>query len=202
MEGPKDTPGTLLVTNGPLSNKDNVQPARVAKRSRFGRVHVLRLPISGERVRARRPSTFSLVAAGTLPAELTTLVWKLFGSGKQVTELLEEAKNLTDYTKLVERMLPHVLVDPRVADESDCEPGADGVLTGTVALVDLPDLDKNHLFMFGVGAVRAEDEIQDQSEVVAADLATFPGEPAPGDAGPGGEAVRAAAEPAGGPRPE
>ncbi len=188
MEGQKETP--VIETK---------------KRSRFGRTHTLRLPISGERVRVRRPSTFSLVAAGTLPAELTTLVWKLFGSGKQVTEMLEEAKNLTDYTKLVERMVPHVLVDPVVTDVSDCEPDAEGVLTGTVALVDLPDLDKNHLFMYGVGAVRAEEEIQEEAgtrEVVAADLATFPGEPAPGDAGPGGEAVRAAAEPAGGARPE
>lgn len=177
-----------------------VAPINTKKRSRFGRVHVLRLPISGERVRVRRPSTFSLVAAGVLPAELTTLVWKLFGSGQKVTDMLEETKNLFDYTKLVEQMLPHVLVEPQVGAESDCEPGEDGVLRGTVALIDLPDLDKNHIFMYGVGAVRSEDESQPQ-EVVAADLAPFPGEPARGDAGPGGEAVRAAAEPAGGDGP-
>jgi hypothetical protein len=170
------------------------------RKTKIGSTYVLTLPISGEKVRVRRPSTFSLVAAGALPAELTTLVWKLFGDRKKsMADVMMDAEQLSTYTQLVERFVPHVLVSPKIGDTTELEHDKDGVLTGMVALVDLADLDKNNLFMFGIGAVHADEEV---AEVVAADLATFRAKQPRTDAGPGGKAVRPAAKPVSGPSSE
>jgi hypothetical protein len=164
----------------------------VPRKKKFGVTHILTLPISQEKVRVRRPSTFSLVAAGGLPADLTALVWRLFGDkDKNLNSVMEQGDELKTYSQLVEKLVPYILVQPTVAAESNCdEVDEEGVMVGSIALMDIPDLDKNHIFMYGVGAVRASEE---QEGVVAEDLKTFPAEPTRPDTGSGGEEVRTAA---------
>lgn len=158
----------------------------------FGKVHPLTLP-SGNKVKARRAPSFSLVASGGLPAELTSFVWKLFGGKAQFDEIMENTNGLKDYTMLLARYLPYVLVSPRLVNgeaATTCEPDAEGILRGDLNLADVPDLDQNHLFLFGIGVQPADDEPQEEKEAEAAGLRTFPGEPAGAGAGPSGETVR------------
>lgn len=160
---------------------------------RIGQTRPLTLPASQETVEVCRPSTFTLIVSGGLPAELSALVWKLFGTKMQLADVMETGKELKDFALLIEKFIPFVLVDPVIGEVTACVVGEDGRLHGTLRLADLPDLDKNHLFLYGVGVLKGDDE-----EVVAADLVSFPGESPRGDAGPGGEALRNAPLGAGG----
>lgn len=143
------------------------------KRSTFGQQHTLTLS-NGEKVRVRRPSTFYLVAVGALPSELTTTVWKLFsedGARDKLGEIMEKGNGLRDYTGLVTRFIPHVVMPPtRVVQDTvddkgvvtrvptDCIVGPDGVLSGILNVVDLPDLDQNTIFFFGIGVGKSDEE--------------------------------------------
>lgn len=163
-------------------------------------VGTLHLPIMGVKVKVRRPSVFSLVASGGLPGELTSIIWKIFG-GKEnsLGSILQEGKQVTDFSRLVEKFFPHVLVDVKVTGESNCFVDPDGYLNGTINALDIPDVDKNHLFLYGVGITRGLDEQERiAEEVVAADLETFRGEPTRPDAGSGSDEVQpATVEPSG-----
>ncbi len=159
------------------------------RQPRIGQTHPLTLPASREIVEVRRPSTFTLIVSGGLPAELSALVWKLFGTKMQLVDVMETGKELKDFAMLIEKFVPFVLVDPVIGETTTCTIGEDGRLHGALRLDDLPDLDKNHLFLFGVGVLKGDDE---RDEVVAADLATFRAGAARGDAGSGGEALREA----------
>lgn len=167
-----------------MAETDTLPPT---KKKRFGATNTLLLPISGDKVTVRRPSMFSLVASGGLPGELTTLVWKLFGEKKlTLATVLEDGQDVKNFALLVEKFLPHVLVDPKIADVSDCEVNGDGLLSGAIALMDISDIDKNHLFLYGVGVLRGIDE----PEVIAADLATFREESERNNDGHDGTTVR------------
>jgi len=171
-----------------------VSPPRTKK---FGRINTLKLPMSEVKVLARRPSIFSLVASGGVPGELTSLVWKLFGQDRvSLSTVLEESSpEVKNFSELVEKMVPHILTSVKIGDVSDCEEDDQGILRGTLALIDLPDIDKNHIFLYGIGVLRALDE---RAEVVAADLEAFRDGAKRDNAGPVGEAVRTeAVEPSG-----
>jgi hypothetical protein len=171
------------------------------RRKKFGGLNTLLLPMSKVKVLVRRPSMFSLVASGGLPGELTSLVWRLFGNDGTVTlgTMLEEGSpEVKNFSMLVEKLLPHVLVSVKVADESDCEEDDQGVLRGNIALIDIPDIDKNHIFLYAVGVLKGRDEI---GEVVAADLEAFRDRAARGDAGHDVQEVQPAPVLAGGDEP-
>ena len=178
-----------------MANDIAVSPPRKKK---FGALNTLILPMSKAKVLVRRPSMFSLVKSGGLPGELTSLVWKLFGdsNGVSLASVLEEpGPEVEKFAILVEKFIPHVLVSVTVGDVTDAEEDEQGVTRGTIAMIDIPDIDKNHLFLYGVGVLKGLDEI---GEVVAADLEAFRARAARTDGGPSGEEVRAEAQPTGG----
>jgi hypothetical protein len=138
---------------------------------------------------------FSLVAAGGLPGELTSLVWKLFGAeGQSLNTVLQDGQDAKNFALLVEKFIPAVLVSVKVGAESDCDVDDAGILRGQLALLDIADIDKNQIFLYGIGVIRGDEE----AEVVARDLDSFRPEPARPDAGSGSAAVQPAAVPAGG----
>lgn len=164
------------------------------RKKKFGSVNTVILPMSRAKVLVRRPSMFSLVKSGGLPAELTSLVWRLFGdtNGVSLASVLEETgPEAEKFAVLVEKFIPHVLVSLTIGDVSDAEEDEQGITRGTVALIDIHDIDKNHLFLYGVGVLKGLDEI---GEVVAKDLEAFRGKSPRPDDGPGGEEVRAEAQ--------
>lgn len=186
-------------------------PVPVPSPVRYGRQHTLTLP-SGAKVRARRPSTFTLVTAGLFPAELSAAVWKMAGEGFLLTKASAngagpDPEEFRRYAEVIEGFIPHVLVEPKIGLVTDVMVGPDGYLTGTVESADLPDADKQHLFFFGQGVFRGDEEMADliaarPREVTPKDVEPFrDDEPARPDPGPGGEAVRAAAVGAGGDSP-
>jgi len=164
----------------------------------------LHLPIMGLKVTVRRPSMFSLVAAGGLPGELTSLVWKIFG-GKEssLASILEQGQEIKNFATLIEKFIPAVLVDPviyepKIGEEAPKPEIVNGELHGTISALDIPDIDKNHMFLFGMGVIKCLEEQEAIREgVVADDLSTFRDEQPRADAGPAGSAVQPAAEPVG-----
>jgi hypothetical protein len=165
----------------------------------------LHLPIMGLKVTVRRPSMYSLVAAGGLPGELTSLVWKIFG-GKEssLADILEQGQEVKNFAMLVEKFIPAVLVDPvvyepKIGEARPEQRVVDGELHGTISALDIPDIDKNHLFLFGIGVIKCLEEQEAIREgVVADDLSTFRDEQPRADSGSAGAALQPAAEPASG----
>jgi hypothetical protein len=189
-----------------MSDTDTARPVPPV---RYGRIHTLTLP-SGTKVRARRPSTFTLVTAGLFPAELSAAVWKMSGEAFALTRSGADdvdPERFRRYAEVIEGFIPHVLVEPKIGVITDAVVGPDGYLTGTVESADLPDTDKQHLFFFGQGVFRGDEEMADlvaarPQEVTAKDVEPFRSDqPARPDAGSGGETVRAAAVSPGGDPP-
>lgn len=196
------------------------------KKTQLGRQHTLTLS-NGEKVRVRRPSSFHLIASGGIPAELTSVVWKLFGETTRLSKIMEQGEGLKEYTGLLGKYIPHVVLSPRIVTDkvdsktgevipvpTECEVGEDGILIGILNIADIPDLDQNDIFLYGIGIGRGDEEqppspgtplAEQPTELsppeVAAALTTFrdgaPG-PVPGD---GGAEVRPAPIGASGPGP-
>lgn len=165
----------------------------------WGRLHTVTLP-SGMKVGARRISLMSLLWAGGFPTELTSVVWSMFNQGVDVKQLSQEPDGLRRMVGIIEAVVPHVLVQPKVLTPQEVEGGktttlevgADGVQHGAVALGDIPDVDKQWLFLFGQALIRTDEERDDRAGAPAGP-GGFRAERVRADAGPGGAAVRPAA---------
>lgn len=191
-----------------MAESNGKPPTRAAK---FGTKHTLILPQSLETVEVRRPSTYTLVAAGHLPAELSTLVWKLYGREMDIQAATNEAKSLKEYAALVDALLPQILrgitiIDPKAEPDAvtDVNVGEDGIARGRLRLVDMLDLDKNTIFLYGVGVLASEEEMAERKTqgVVAPDLSTFRDEREGAAAGGGGAPLQPATVGDGGAGPE
>jgi hypothetical protein len=158
------------------------------------------LPQSKLRVRVRRPSLVTLIASGAFPAELASIVWKMYEKTDETPN--DDPESIQRMARLMEEFIPHVLVTPRIGSVTQLQDDVDGVAQGTIASIDLGDLDKRWLFFYGQGLVE-QDGSETTPEVSAASLDSFPEEPARADARPAREPVRAeAVESGGNPEPE
>jgi hypothetical protein len=153
----------------------------------IGKVVALPLP-SGMVVRVRRPSVFSLITSGGFPAELTQVVFDMVTNPVKPEEMIRDPERLRQLSTLIDAYVPHVLVSPHVGPMSSNSLDEDGVVTGTVALVDLADMDKLHLFMFGQGLIAGP---ATEGGAVSPALTSFRDGAASADAGRGVEEVRA-----------
>lgn len=176
-------------------------------RPRFGKSqpHRVTLP-SGYKALAQRPSTFSLIASGGFPSELSSLVWTLFNAEKKPSELLADSESLKKYALMLETFTPHVLVSPEIikTGTSDCKIDEDGIMRGTLLISEVPDADKQWLVFFGMGIHKSDDEIEaaakevgermakGSEEATVEDLKPFRDEPARDDAGQPREEIREA----------
>jgi len=138
----------------------------------YGRPHLVTLP-SGIKMLARRPSIVSLISSDGFPDELTTLVWRMGEEKNVVSELMRTKEGIRQLASMMEAYLPFILISPKITSETATEVGPDGVLTGTIASMDLVDEDKNWLFLFGQGLILTPEERQVGPTVAAADLARF-----------------------------
>jgi hypothetical protein len=154
----------------------------------WGRRYTVMLP-SGHRVIVRRVSLVSLLWSGGFPTELTAAVWRMFQQSAD-TKPVDDPDQLRKMVGITEQVIPHVLVQPKIGETTALEAGADGVLHGTVAIGDIPDLDKQWLLLFGQGLIRTEEERAATGAEPGPE--GFRDEPVRPDAGPGGAAVRAA----------
>lgn len=167
---------------------------------RYGRLHTLTLP-SGAKVRARRPSTMTLVTSGIFPSELATAVWAMQRDGFAKLNTTTDPGEYKRFAEVVDGFIPHVLVEPKIGEATELTLNADGCLTGFVELSQMPDEDKTHLFFFGQGLFRGDEEMGEEKarmEVLANDLQPFRDGTARPDPGPGGEALQPAAVESGG----
>lgn len=152
-------------------------------------------------VSARRPSLLTLVTSGAFPSELGTAVWKMAKQGWPVVNSADPAPaDFQRFAEVIEALLPHVLVDPKIGEVTALSENSAGRLTGFIELANLSDADKQHLFYFAQGVIRAEEEIVDakRQEVTARTLEPFRDGQVGADGGPGGAAVQPAAVDAGG----
>lgn len=156
---------------------------------------LLTLP-STLRVHARRPSLMSLISAGGFPTELTGLVWQLASNEISPAQMVASPEELVRTCRLIDAFLAHVLVSPVVQDDADTEitpPSTDDEpATGHVRTADLPDTDKQYLFLYGTGMLRATPVA---GAMEARTLETFRDESVRADAGSSGPAVQPASEP-------
>ena len=158
----------------------------------FKPVQILTLPISKQKIRARRFSLMTTVIKTGLPAELTSVVLRAY-SGEE--NLLGTPEN--DLTKMralmeiVEEIVPLFLVNLTVGESTNTELDADGCLTGVVNMADLPDLDKQYIYMYGRYLVDPE---RVKGEATTESLDTFRDRTGSADGGPDREALRPAAE--------
>lgn len=155
---------------------------------------------NGMKVRVRRPSILSLISSEGFPQDLTGEVWKLIKKDKLDPQKLEVAdvESIRTWARLINAYVPQVLVNPKVTEVTelvDVE-GKPGQVSGTIALEDISDMDKQFLFLYGNGAAPSDEEMEagvGSSKVLEA-LRRFREGAARDNAGPGGEAVRAEAE--------
>jgi hypothetical protein len=153
---------------------------------------------SGYIVKVRKVSMYSLIAAGVFPNELTSIAMQVAdkkdGTEKLLTSVTEDPEGLKKFAGMVDILLLEVLVDPVGTMDKDvrtaCEITADNQLTGIINLRELDDDDKQYLFIWTQRPRRA------LRREVEANLDTFRDGAERPAAGSGGEAVRAATEPA------
>jgi hypothetical protein len=163
----------------------------------FQSQHIVLLPVSGARVRVRRPSLMTMVTVSGLPNELTALAMKV-ANGQRVLAPGDEPEIIKSNFATIEAYFPYVLVDLRIVDTpTDVKEDADGCWTGTVNRGDIPDIDKQYLFMYGRHLVSAN-EPDTKADTKAVEEATpeavgqFRDGTASGDAGRDSETVRPA----------
>lgn len=157
-----------------------------------GLVPIATLPQSKHKVRVRRPSLLTLIATGGFPAELAAVVWKMYEKGTSPDDITQDPQGILQMATLIEAYVPFVLVSPKVGVLTQVETDSDGVLTGTIALLDLHDTDKQFLFFYGQGLVDIPEAPRATETVSAQALQSFPEDAARADAGPAGESVRPA----------
>jgi len=176
----------------------------------FGQAVVVTLP-STDKVRAKKPSMVTMFTSGLFPNDVTTYAIRLYN--KQVSEQSPSQLSETDpeaaktMLKLIDIFVPKILIEPRVVEGEGAvtavEVGEDGVQKGTVKLEDIPDPDKQYLFLWGQGLLPDDaNRIPARAEAppAAAEVAPFRGGDERPDAGPtSAEVSPAAVEPAGNP---
>src|SRR5262245_38401145 len=155
-----------------------------------GAVRVVTLPLSRYKVRVRQPSLITLIATGGFPSELASVVWKMYEQNKDPAELSSDPAGIMQMANLIESYVPYVLVSPKIGAQTEMRADADGVMSGTLAMLDIRDSDKRFLFFYGQGLLDGADFTPTQ-EVSAPALTTFPEEPPRPDARPSREPVRA-----------
>jgi hypothetical protein len=169
----------------------------------FQSQHTVVLPVSGARVRVRRPSLMTMVTVSGLPTELTSLAMKV-ANGQRVLESGDEPDIIKANFAAIEAYIPFVLVDLKVTKDGPTDVHlenhtTDGAIwVGTVNLADLPDIDKQYLFMYGRHLVSpnepdTEADIEPAKEATPEEIGQFRDGAAGDDAGSSGEAVRAEA---------
>lgn len=160
---------------------------------KFTGIHDVTLP-SGFKVKARKPSLFTLVSSGVFPNELTAMAMKLTEKKKDdaFSKAIEsEPDALKAFAGLMDVLLARVLADPQVTtDPTDCDITDENFLTGKINAQDVDDYDKQWLFLWSQSLLKAPPK-----GVAAASLDTFRDGAERGVAGSGGEAVRDKAEP-------
>lgn len=147
----------------------------------IGRAFTLELP-SGAKVRARRPSLQTVLSTGDLPSELTALAVRLVNGEAPDLTVPDQAVRMLGF---MDRFIRFVLIEPKIADESNVTEDDDGTLHGQIALIDLDDRDKQYLWRFGQGGIA----IGADGEVTSDMLATFRNGRARADSGPSGAEV-------------
>lgn len=158
----------------------------------FGSARVVTLPQSGQKVRARRPSLVTLIATGGFPAELASVVWNMYEKGEDPSQNAKDAEGILRMANLIEQYVPHVLVTPQVGPVTQTDVDGEGVLIGTVSMIDLPDMDKRFLFFYGQGLLDGTTQPPASPEIVSAKaLESFPENGERADARPAREPVRA-----------
>jgi hypothetical protein len=115
----------------------------------LGGTKVLELPHLKQKVLARQPSLVTLIASGGFPSELAAVVWKMYERGDNGEQMTSTPDGIRQMANLIEAYVPHVLVKPQVGAVTHVTVDGDGVLDGTIAMIDLPDLDKRYLFFYG-----------------------------------------------------
>lgn len=167
----------------------------------YGGVHTLTLG-SGYKVKVRRPSIYHLIAAGSFPAELAGAVYDLAEKGSigDRKSLMGDPEAFQRFAEAIDKLIPFVLVDPKIGQVDNLTEDDDKSLHGTWEIDTVKDLDRQTIFFFGQGWVQSDEEKAGEKprEVTADTVNGFRPGAARGDAGPGGEAVPAAAVGAGG----
>src|SRR5262245_18843583 len=169
--------------------------------------HTLTLP-TGVRVEVKRPSLITMLANGGLPTSLAVSVWKMASNSyKPNTESGDDIRMIADQ---VVYFVAHTLTSIKVhvpssangkgdeRPETDVIVGDDGIARGVARIEDIPDSDKMAIFIYSRGIEMSDEEKADapKTEAVSPEtLSQFPAgsEQSGGDAGSGGEPVRAAA---------
>lgn len=170
----------------------------------FKNIHTVTLPVSGARVRCRKPSLMTMVATGGLPSELTGMALNI-AENKPVLSTGTSIEDVKRTFETVEAFIPYVLVDIKLVREGESKlqtmgDDIDGnYWGGTLNYADLQDVDKQYIFLVGRGSIQpwrvegAEDG-HGEKEATDEDLGKFRPDSSRDDAGRTGEEVRAEAE--------
>lgn len=169
---------------------------------------------SGVRVSVRRPSLITLVAQGAFPQELTALIVKMIDQ-EPVETMIQNPEMFRSMFSLIDRLIPFILVDPKIENVTEVRQDEDGTLHGKIRVDDLGDADKQFIFLYGqrllagksieVTRVAKPGEagatIPTDEEVQVRDLGEFRPGATGADPGHPGESVQSAPVAAGGPIP-
>lgn len=149
----------------------------MAMKKMYAKAHTLTLP-SGVKFRVRRPSILTLINSGGFPSEMTIEIWKVVSAeGLDPKKLLEDAKGLTNWAKLIDMFIPHVSIMPKITTdgaETNIAEDANGIAVGNVDLATLPDADKQLLFLFGTYAAASDEEMAEGATAPVPALTRFP----------------------------
>lgn len=119
----------------------------------LGGVHTLTVA-SKHKFYVKRPSTFTLIRTGGFPAELASQVWGLFNKKLDMDTFGTDPTAMMKYAEMVDKYWPYVLIGLKVvedAEEVSNHVDDKGCVIGTCHSGDLDDLDKQDLFMYGIG---------------------------------------------------
>jgi len=159
----------------------------------FKPIQILTLPISKQKIRAKRFSFMTTVVKTGLPAELTGTVLRAYNGEENLLGASEtDLVKMRSLMEIIEQIVPLFLVNLTLGDETNTELDADGCLVGVLNMADMPDLDKQYIYMFGRYLLDPTESKKD--EVPAKDVETFRDGSGGADVGSGGTPVRAAAE--------
>ena len=161
----------------------------------FQAQHIVKLPVSGAKVRVRRPSLMTLVTVSGLPNELVALAMKV-ANGQRVLETGDEPEIIKANFATIEAYFPYILQDLQIVNTpTDVKEDAEGCWVGKVNRADIADIDKQYLFMYGRHLVSANEPDTEADmkpeEATTEEVGKFRDEPAGDDTGSGGETVRA-----------
>lgn len=157
----------------------------------FKPVQILMLPISKQKIRAKRFSLMTTIVKTGLPAELTSTVMRAYaGEENLLATPAADVVKMQSLMEIVEQMVPLFLVNLTIADETNTELDADGCLVGALNMGDLPDLDKQYIYMFGRYLLDPDKAMEATAEA----LKSFRDTTGRADDGSGGETLRSATE--------